>query len=99
MSETRQPDSGEATCEVRPMKEPSQAPLSLTMKLRYFSLLAVNLYIVAHVTLWYAFDIKPWGKTAMTGVPALVRGNINSAAVMVILIIASVFIFGRGFCG
>lgn len=92
-------DSSAALCEVQPMREFSPAPHSLTMKVRYFCLLAVNIYIVAHVALWYAFDIRPWGKTAMTGVPALIRGNVNSAAVMVILIVSSVFIFGRAFCG
>lgn len=81
------------------MNEVKPAPISLTQKIRYVCLLGVNLYIVSHVVLWYAFDIRPWGKTAMTGVPALVRGNINAAAVMVIGIIASVFIFGRAFCG
>ena len=86
--------------EVAPMGDSSAvARLSLTRKLRYLSLLAVNLYIIAHITLWYGFDIQPWGKTAMTGVPALIRGNINAAAVMVLLIIGSVFFFGRGFCG
>ena len=99
MSEPQNLDNGGAASEVKPMKDSVQAPLSLTRKIRYICLFMVNLYIVAHVVLWYGFDIKPWGKTAMTGVPALVRGNINSAAVMVIFIIASVFIFGRAFCG
>ncbi len=78
---------------------PAVRRVPLRETLRRLSLLAVNIYIVAHVVLWYGFDIQPWGKTAMTGVPALVSGNINIAAVMVILIVASVFIFGRGFCG
>ncbi|MBI4687068.1 MAG: 4Fe-4S binding protein [Nitrospirae bacterium] len=81
------------------MKDRVLSASPLRRKLRYFCLFAVNFYIVAHVLLWYGFDIKPWGKTAMTGVPALIRGNINSAAIMVAFIIASVFIFGRAFCG
>lgn len=91
--------NGGSASEVNPVKNACQAPLSLTRKIRYICLFMVNLYIVAHVVLWYGFDLKPWGKTAMTGVPALVHGNINVAAVMVLLIIASVFIFGRAFCG
>lgn len=92
-------DNGESISEVKPPKDAVQAPLSLTIKIRYICLFIVNLYIVAHVVLWYGFDIKFWGKTAMTGVPALIRGNINAAAVMVLVIIASAFIFGRAFCG
>jgi polyferredoxin len=35
----------------------------------------------------------------MMGVPSLVKGWINAASIMVILILLSIFIFGRGFCG
>lgn len=68
-------------------------------KWRLVVLAAANIYILLHVSLWYGYDIHLWGKTAMTGVPALMRGNINAAAVMVFLILLSVLIFGRGFCG
>ena len=100
MISSQDSNSGGTVCgKVQPMSESTQKPLSLTRKIRNICLLAVNLYIVAHVVLWYAFDIRPWGKTAMTGVPALIRGNINAAALMVSGIIGSAFIFGRGFCG
>lgn len=92
-------DSDAPNCEVNPEQDIVMAPPSLTRKVRYTCLLLVNLYIVVHVVLWYFFDVRPWGKTAMTGVPALVHGNINAAAVMVSCFIASVFIFGRAFCG
>lgn len=35
----------------------------------------------------------------MTGIPSLLVGHINVAAVMVILIYGSAFFYGRGFCG
>lgn len=64
-----------------------------------WSLAFVHLYIVFHLVAWYLFGFTPWGKTAMMGVPSLVKGNINAAAVMVLLILGSVLLFGRGFCG
>ena len=56
-------------------------------------------YIVVHLSLWYVFDIKLWGKTAMVGVPSLVSGHINAAGIMIMAIFGSIFIYGRGFCG
>ena len=35
----------------------------------------------------------------MMGVPSLAKGTINAAAIMVLLILTSIFIWGRGFCG
>jgi polyferredoxin len=63
------------------------------------ALVFVHVYIVFHLVSWHVFDIEIWGKTAMTGVPSLVNGNINAAAIMVLVILASIFLFGRGFCG
>ncbi|MEO5335352.1 MAG: 4Fe-4S binding protein [Magnetospirillum sp. WYHS-4] len=84
---------------VKPMEDAAPLPTNLRRTVRLALLFSLNVYIVAHIILWYGFDIQPWGKTAMTGVPALVRGNINIAAVMVFLILVSVFFFGRAFCG
>jgi len=66
---------------------------------RMISLAAVHVYIALHIILWHVFDIKIWGKTAMMGVPSLANGTINAASIMVLLILGSIFIFGRGFCG
>ena len=63
------------------------------------ALAAVHVYIAVHIILWHVFDIKIWGKTAMMGVPSLANGTINAASIMVILILGSIFIWGRGFCG
>ncbi len=63
------------------------------------SLAFVHVYIVLHLVSWHVFGIEIWGKTAMMGVPSLVKGNINAAAIMVLLILGSIFLFGRGFCG
>lgn len=68
-------------------------------KWRVRGLLLANFYIVVHSVLWYWFDIRPWGKTAMSGVPSLVIGRINASAILVLLILASLFLFGRVFCG
>ena len=84
---------------VVPMGEIKDIRPNLRRTIRNFILFSLNLYIVVHVTLWYGFDIQLWGKTAMTGVPALVRGNINISAIMVLIILLSVLVFGRGFCG
>lgn len=59
----------------------------------------VHVYIAVHLISWHAFGIEIWGKTAMMGVPSLAKGTLNSAAIMVLLILGSIFIFGRGFCG
>ena len=63
------------------------------------SLIVVHVYMVLHFTLWYVFDFKIWGKTAMMGVPSAIAGNINTAAVMVCLICLSIVFYGRSFCG
>ena len=66
---------------------------------RMISLALVHVYIAFHLISWHVFGIQIWGKTAMMGVPSLAKGTINAAAIMVILILGSIFIFGRGFCG
>jgi len=66
---------------------------------RMISLIIVHVYIVLHFTLWYVFDFQIWGKTAMMGVPSILAGNINTAAVMVFLICLSIIFYGRAFCG
>jgi len=63
------------------------------------SLALVHVYIVFHLLSWHVFGVEIWGKTAMMGVPSLVKGNINAAAIMVLLILGSVLLLGRGFCG
>lgn len=64
-----------------------------------FMLTLTYVYIILHLSLWYVFDIKLWGKTAMVGVPSLVSGHINAAGIMIMAIFCSIFIYGRGFCG
>jgi len=66
---------------------------------RIFSLVAVHFYMLLHFLLWYCVGIKIWGKTAMMGVPSLLAGHINAAAIMVVLVILSVLLYGRAFCG
>ncbi|OOP56990.1 MAG: hypothetical protein AYP45_06100 [Candidatus Brocadia carolinensis] len=66
---------------------------------RILSLIGVHLYILVHFLLWYVFGVKIWGKTAMMGVPSLMAGHLNIAAIMVIVIIFSVLLYGRAFCG
>lgn len=66
---------------------------------RVASLILVHLYIIIHLLLWYVFDLQWWGKTAMMGIPSLLAGHINAAAVMVVLIFGSILFYGRGFCG
>jgi len=63
------------------------------------SLAAVHGYIAFHLISWHVFGIEIWGKTAMMGVPSLAKGWVNAASIMVILILLSIFIFGRSFCG
>ncbi len=59
----------------------------------------VHVYILGHIVAWYGLGLRPWGKTAMSGVPALLTGSINAAAVMVVVILLSLLFFGRAFCG
>lgn len=66
---------------------------------RIASLIGVHVYIFVHFMVWYVFDMKIWGKTAMMGVPSLLAFHINAAAIMVLMIIFSVFLYGRAFCG
>ncbi len=68
-------------------------------KYRMIALASVHAYIAFHLISWHVFGIKIWGKTAMMGVPSLAKGTINAAAIMVILILGSILIWGRGFCG
>ena len=35
----------------------------------------------------------------MMGVPSLANGTINAASIMILLILGSILIWGRGFCG
>jgi hypothetical protein len=66
---------------------------------RMMALAAVHAYIVFHLISWHVFGIELWGKTAMMGVPSLAKGTINAASIMVLLILGSILIWGRGFCG
>ncbi len=68
-------------------------------RLRLTILGLLYVYMAGHIFFWYVLDIKPWGKTAMVGVPSLLAGHINAAAVMVFAILVSIFFYGRGFCG
>ena len=75
--------------------------LAPTRRYRYrmIALALVHVYIAFHLISWHVFGIEIWGKTAMMGVPSLAKGTINTAAIMVLLILGSILIFGRGFCG
>jgi polyferredoxin len=94
---------------IEPVKKDSpascglHAPLNLppTKRHRYrmMALAFVHAYIAFHLISWHVLGIQIWGKTAMMGVPSLAKGTINAAAIMVLLILASIFIWGRGFCG
>ncbi len=66
---------------------------------RMWALGLVHVYIAIHLISWHVFEIHIWGKTAMMGVPSLAKGTLNAAAIMVLLILGSIFFFGRGFCG
>src|SRR4030095_13249095 len=89
-------ESGGPSCHL-----PRLADLAPTKRYRYrmIALAAVHGYIALHILLWHVFDIKIWGKTAMMGVPSLANGTINAASIMVLLILGSIFFYGRGFCG
>ena len=81
------------------LHRPLNLPPTKRHTYRMIALAAVHGYIAVHIILWHIFDIKIWGKTAMMGVPSLANGTINAASIMVILILGSIFIWGRGFCG
>lgn len=66
---------------------------------RMIVLASVHAYIAIHLISWHVFGIEIWGKTAMMGVPSLAKGTLNAASIMVILILGSILIWGRGFCG
>lgn len=80
-------------------KEEMSVNRGLFQDRRILSLIGVHLYILVHFLLWYVFGAKIWGKTAMMGVPSLMAGHLNIAAIMVIVIIFSVLLYGRAFCG
>lgn len=68
-------------------------------KYRMTALALVHVYIAVHMITWHVFGIEIWGKTAMMGVPSLANGTINAASIMVLIILGSILVFGRGFCG
>jgi len=78
---------------------PRDLPMTRRHKYRMIALALVHLYIAFHMIAWHIFGIQIWGKTAMMGVPSLANGTINTASIMVLLILGSILIFGRGFCG
>ncbi|HXN06177.1 MAG TPA: 4Fe-4S binding protein [Nitrospiria bacterium] len=83
------------------MSEPAtgEIPAKKHQRLRMLFLGGTYIYMIFHMSGWYLFKWPVWGKTAMVGVPSLIAGRINSAAIMVILILTSIFFFGRFFCG
>lgn len=78
---------------------PGTVPPTKRHKYRMIALASVHAYIAFHLISWHVFGLQIWGKTAMMGVPSLAKGTINAAAIMVILILGSILIWGRGFCG
>ncbi len=74
-------------------------PTTKRQTYRMVALALVHVYIAVHLISWHVFGIEIWGKTAMMGVPSLAKGTLNAAAIMVVLILGSIFVFGRGFCG
>lgn len=66
---------------------------------RMIALASVHAYIAFHLISWHVFGFQIWGKTAMMGVPSLAKGTINAASIMVALILISILIWGRAFCG
>ncbi len=94
--ESRKSESPAPSCHV---PRPANAPATKRHKYRMIALALVHVYIAVHLISWHVFGIQIWGKTAMMGVPSLAKGTINAAAIMVLLILGSIFIFGRGFCG
>jgi len=88
--------SSAASCHT---SSPRDLPMTRRHKYRMIALALVHVYIAFHMIAWHIFGIEIWGKTAMMGVPSLAKGTINAASIMVILILGSILIFGRGFCG
>ncbi len=66
---------------------------------RKYSFIAVHFYIVFHLLAWHVFEWPIWGKTAMVGVISFLAAHINAAAIMVVGIYLSTFLYGRFFCG
>lgn len=75
------------------------SPATKHQRLRMLFLGGTYIYMVFHLSAWYLFNWSIWGKTAMVGVPSLIAGRLNAAAIMVIAILASILFFGRFFCG
>ena len=94
--EKRRSDLDTPSCH---LERPLNLPPTQRYKYRMIALAAVHAYIAFHLISWHVFGIQIWGKTAMMGVPSLAKGTINAAAIMVILILLSIFFWGRGFCG
>ena len=89
-------EGSHSSCKVHP---PANLAPTKRHKYRMIALASVHAYIAFHLISWHVFGIEIWGKTAMMGVPSLAKGTINAAAIMVILILGSILIWGRGFCG
>lgn len=94
--ESNKADGREVSCH---LPRPAASPASKRQKYRMLVLGLVHVYIAVHLLSWHIFGIEIWGKTAMMGVPSLAKGTVNAAAIMVLLILGSIFVFGRGFCG
>lgn len=80
-------------------QSPAHMPTTRRYRYRMIALALVHVYIAFHMISWHVFGIEIWGKTAMMGVPSLAKGTINTASIMVLLILGSILVFGRGFCG
>ncbi|NGZ10563.1 MAG: 4Fe-4S binding protein [Nitrospira sp. LK70] len=78
---------------------PVNLPTTKRYKYRMIALASVHAYIAFHLISWHVFGIQIWGKTAMMGVPSLAKGTINAASIMVALLLVSILIWGRAFCG
>jgi len=89
-------DASGSSCHIH---APANMPMTRRHKYRMIALALVHAYIAFHLIAWHLFGFQIWGKTAMMGVPSLAKGTINTAAIMVLLILGSIFVFGRGFCG
>lgn len=94
--DARKPEPSGPSCH---LPRPAGQQATKRHKYRMIALASVHVYIAFHLISWHVFGIEIWGKTAMMGVPSLAKGMLNAAAIMVLLILGSIFIFGRGFCG
>src|SRR5512147_854176 len=66
---------------------PVDMPTTRRHKYRMVALALVHVYIAFHMIAWHIFGIEIWGKTAMMGVPSLAKGTINTASIMVLLLL------------